>query len=177
MDEEQVVLVDANDNEIGLMDKMQAHKEGKLHRAISVLIFNSKKQLLLQKRAASKYHSPGLWTNTCCSHPRMNENPHETAIRRLNEEMGITCPLEFKFSLTYKAQLDNGLIEHEYDYIYVGQCDSIPEPNPEEVSEWRYADMEEIGKQIKLAPGSFTPWFKLIVEAIEKDSDYLRVGP
>ena len=168
MEEEQVVLVDANDNEIGVMDKMQAHKEGRLHRAVSVLIFNSEKQLLLQKRAASKYHSPGLWTNTCCSHPRANEPAHETAVRRLHEEMGITCPLEFKFSLTYKAHLDNGLIEHEFDYIYVGQSDAIPEPNPEEVSEWRYADMGEILKQIKSHPDLFTPWFKLIMDAIEK---------
>ncbi len=164
MEKEYVVLVDSEDTEIGVMDKIQAHKEGKLHRAISVLIFNSKQQLLLQKRAAIKYHSPGLWSNTCCSHPRQNEKNHQAASRRLKEEMGLDCHLNFLFNLTYKLNLEDNLIEHEYDYIYVGQSDTLPNPDSKEVSEWRYEDIQSIEREIKLNPHAFTPWFKLIME-------------
>jgi len=167
MGTEHVVLVDFEDNEIGVMDKMQAHKDGKLHRAISVLIFNSKRQLLLQKRSDIKYHSPGLWSNTCCSHPRIHEKSHEAAIRRLKEEMGLDCHLDFLFNLTYKLNLENNLIEHEFDHVYVGQSDALPHPDTSEVSEWRFENLATIEKEINSNPSAFTSWFKLILQQIK----------
>ncbi len=164
MEKEHVILVDSQDNEIGVMGKLQAHKDGQLHRAISVLIFNSKQQLLLQKRSDIKYHSPGLWSNTCCSHPRLHEKSHEAAIRRLREEMGLDCQLEFLFNLTYKLELENNLIEHEFDYVYVGKSDSLPCPDTKEVSEWRYEDLKSIENEIHSNPYAFTSWFKLILK-------------
>ncbi len=167
MPQEQVILVDEHDNELGLMEKMQAHREGKLHRALSIFIFNSKKQLLLQKRASGKYHSAGLWTNTCCSHPRKNETVTTAANRRLQEEMGISCLLQYQFKFIYKAQLENNLIEHELDYVYTGHNDVAPVPNAEEVSDYRYASMEEIEKDLKLNPQNYTAWFTLIFERVK----------
>jgi isopentenyl-diphosphate delta-isomerase len=144
MPEEYVILVDEQDHELGLMEKMQAHREGKLHRAFSVFIFNSKKQLLLQRRAYNKYHSAGLWTNACCSHPRKGETPEIAANRRLQEEMGMTCTLTYRFIYRYEAKLENGFTEHELDYVYTGVTDALPVINSEEVSEYRYASLEEI---------------------------------
>jgi isopentenyl-diphosphate delta-isomerase len=159
--EEFVVLVDEQDNELGLMEKMQAHVEGKLHRAVSVFIFNSKKQLLLQKRADGKYHSPGLWTNTCCSHPREGESVKHAAIRRLNEEMQLSCPLKLAFTFVYNARLDNGLTEYEYDHVFTGIADGLPKPDPNEVAEWRYITVDKLDAELKANPAQYTEWFKI----------------
>jgi isopentenyl-diphosphate delta-isomerase len=156
-----VVLVDGQDNEVGTMEKMQAHVEGKLHRAVSVFIFNSKKHLLLQKRADGKYHSPGLWTNTCCSHPREGESVKHAAIRRLEEEMQLSCPLKHAFSFIYNAKLDNGLTEHEYDHVFTGIADSAPKPNAAEVSQWRYVTVDKLDEELRANPKQFTEWFKI----------------
>jgi len=158
---EYVVLVDEQDKMLGTMEKMQAHQEGKLHRAVSVFIFNSKHELLLQKRADEKYHSAGLWTNTCCSHPRPNEAPELAAHRRLDEEMGLDCDLKFAFTFIYKAHLDNNLTEHELDYVYIGATDSLPKNNPAEVSDWKYISVNELDTDIKLHPNKYTEWFKI----------------
>src|ERR1700752_3630137 len=166
---EYVVLVDEQDKELGTMEKLQAHREGKLHRAISVFIFNSEKKLLLQKRAAGKYHSAGLWTNTCCSHPKPNENTEHAATRRLREEMGMNCKLNHVFSFTYFAVFDNNLSEHEFDHVFFGDSDAVPKPNPEEISDWRYVGMEEIESQLKQNPEQFTAWFKLIFSKIKSE--------
>ena len=167
MNPEYVVLVDEHDKELGTMEKLQAHREGKLHRAISVFIFNSQKKLLLQKRTTNKYHSAGLWTNTCCSHPYPNETPGNAATRRLQEEMGLVCKLHHVFSFTYSAKFENNLSEHEFDHVFFGTSDTVPKPNPEEVSEWKYADMQEIETQLKQNPEQFTVWFKLIFERVK----------
>ena len=167
MPQEYVILVDEQDHELGLMEKMQAHYEGKLHRALSVFVFNSKKEMLLQKRANSKYHSAGLWTNTCCSHPRKNETVESAANRRLQEEMGMSCELNYKFNFIYKTKFENNLIENDLDYVYVGFSDVAPIPNPEEVSEYRYASIQEIENDLKLNPHNYTEWFKLIFERVK----------
>ncbi|MGZ3862714.1 MAG: isopentenyl-diphosphate Delta-isomerase [Bacteroidia bacterium] len=164
---EEVILVDENDRETGRMEKLQAHHEGKLHRAFSVFIFNSAGELLLQKRAHGKYHSAGLWTNTCCSHPRSGENTDAAANRRLHEEMGIYCGLKHKFAFIYRAELENGLIEHELDHVYTGVSNDLPNPDPAEVDTWKYLTTEEIEKDMQLNPSSYTAWFKLIFPRIK----------
>ncbi|MBC7552815.1 MAG: isopentenyl-diphosphate Delta-isomerase [Taibaiella sp.] len=158
---EMVVLVDEQDNETGTMEKQQAHVEGKLHRAISIFIFNSKKQLLLQKRAEGKYHSPNLWTNTVCSHPRPGETVKQAAIRRLAEEMQLSCPLKHAFSFTYNAKLSNGLIEHEFDHVFTGLADGLPKPNKDEVGAWRYITLDKLDEELTTHPEQFTEWFKI----------------
>lgn len=165
---EQVILVDENDQEIGLMDKMEAHEKGLLHRAFSVFIFNTKGEMLLQRRAASKYHSPNLWTNTCCSHPRKNETGLEAANRRLMEEMGMTCQLNYAFQFTYKVALDQGLYEHELDHVYIGTSDNKPVINPAEVSEFTYQSIDTILAQIKTNPEDYTEWFKICLNEVLK---------
>ena len=162
----EVILVDENDNEIGTEEKMKAHQEGKLHRAFSIFIFNSKGELLLQKRAKSKYHSGGLWSNTCCSHPMPGEALEKTVHRRLIEEMGFDCELKEIFSFTYKAKFDNGLIEHEYDHVFIGKFDGKPTPNPEEVDEWKWIDVEELKKGIQENPDNYTYWLKASIDKI-----------
>jgi isopentenyl-diphosphate Delta-isomerase len=162
--EEFVVLVDKEDNELGLMEKQQAHIAGLLHRAFSVFIFNSRGELMLQQRAASKYHSPTLWTNTCCSHPRENETYLEAAHRRLVEEMGFDCDLSFKFKFIYKANLDNGLTEHELDYVFIGLYDGEPNLNSSEVMAYRWVEMEDLKKDIAKNPQNYTAWFKIIFD-------------
>ena len=161
---EQVLLVDENDQEIGIMEKMQAHREGLLHRAFSVLIFNSKNELLLQKRAVKKYHSGGLWTNTCCSHPRPEEQIVTAANRRLKEEMGIQAELNPLFHFIYKTELDNDMIEHELDHVLIGTSDSLPNLNPEEAEDYRFISLAELNKEIKAFPDNFTVWFKIIIQ-------------
>ncbi len=176
--EEQVVLVDGDDHAVGTMGKIQAHREGQLHRALSVFVFNNEGELLLQKRADSKYHSPGLWTNTSCSHPRPGENIADAASRRLAEEMGMSCALTFVFSFTYRSELDQGMIEHEIDHVFVGRTDDVPEPDSSEVSDWAYADLEEIRNQIETTPDRFTSWFPLCFErVIENISGSLQHKP
>ena len=161
---EQVILVDEDDNEIGVMEKMQAHVEAKMHRAFSVFIFNSKNELMLHKRASHKYHSGGLWTNTCCSHPSPGETTINAAHRRLGEEMGFDCPLEEKFSFTYCKKLDNELTENELDHVFTGQYNDKPLLNPEEVEDWRWISLEELKKSIHSNPHDYTEWFKIIVQ-------------
>ena len=172
--EEFVILVDLDDQEIGKMEKMQAHVEAKLHRAFSVFIFNSKGELLLQQRAFTKYHTPGLWTNTCCSHPRHGETTAEAAHRRMVEEMGFDCDFEEVFSFHYKAKFSNELTEHEIDHVFVGFSDQAPVINPEEVAEYRYANMETLAKEIKDMPENFTIWFRI---AFDRVNEYFQKHP
>ena len=164
MKKENVVLVDRNDNPMGLMPKLEAHEKGVLHRAFSVFILNQKSQLMLQRRALDKYHSPGLWTNTCCSHPRESESNIEAGVRRLKEEMGFTTPLKSMFSFIYKSKFDNGLTEHEFDHVLLGYYDKPPFINAIEVSEWKWMSLDKIILEIKNKPEEFTVWFKIIFE-------------
>lgn len=156
-----IILVDENDRELGVMEKMEAHLKGHLHRAFSVFIFNENGDMLLQKRASSKYHSGGLWTNTCCSHPRPNESLTDAANRRLMEEMGMECELQHKFSFIYKCGLDNNLMEHELDHVFTGVTNMIPVLNRDEVEDYRYLSKEELKKEIADSPHLFTEWFKI----------------
>jgi isopentenyl-diphosphate delta-isomerase len=167
MNEEYVVLVDENDKEIGTMEKLQAHVEGKLHRAVSVILFNSQKQMLLQKRADGKYHSAGLWSNACCSHPRPGENSLDAAKRRLYEELGIRCELQKMFEFSYNLKLDKNLYEHEFDHVYAGISNDIPLPDPSEVSDWKYTDVARVRKEIEENPSRFTEWFILIMDRLK----------
>lgn len=157
-----VVLVDKNDNQIGVMPKMEAHEKAVLHRAFSVFTFNNKGELLLQQRAASKYHSPLLWTNTCCSHQREGETNIEAGMRRLQEEMGFTTPLKEVFSFIYKAPFDNGLTEHELDHVMVGNFDGEPNINREEVESYKWMLLEDVKNDIENNPKIYTAWFKII---------------
>ncbi|MES2704741.1 MAG: isopentenyl-diphosphate Delta-isomerase [Bacteroidota bacterium] len=158
---EYVVLVNELDVEQGTMEKIQAHREGRLHRAISVFIFNSRGEMLLQQRAAGKYHSSLLWTNACCSHPRHHESMYDAAVRRLREEMGIACELQKIFTFLYKARLDNELTEHELDHVFTGISDDAPLPDPAEVAAWRYIKMDDLDAEIAGNPAAFTEWFKI----------------
>ena len=164
MIEEQVVLVDENDNQLGLMPKMEAHQKAILHRAFSVFIFNTKNELMLQQRALHKYHSPGLWTNTCCSHQRNGESNLDAGKRRLQEEMGFVAPLQETTSFIYKTPFDNGLTEHELDHILVGNYEKDPIINPEEVAAWKWMPLEDVKKDIINNPDLYTAWFKIIFE-------------
>lgn len=163
---EQVVLVDKNDNPIGLMEKLEAHEKGLLHRAFSVLLFNDQQELLLQRRALDKYHCGGLWTNTCCSHPRPEEDVEDAAKRRLKEEMGIACDLQKSFEFIYKAEFDNGLTEHEYDHVFVGKFSGDPVINTNEVADWKYLALDAIRKDMSHHPYHYTPWFRIILEKL-----------
>ncbi|MBB3058436.1 isopentenyl-diphosphate Delta-isomerase [Mucilaginibacter gotjawali] len=163
---ESVMLVNAKGQAIGTMDKMAAHTSGTLHRAFSVFIFNSNGQLLLQQRAFDKYHSGGLWTNTCCSHPRLGEMTIDAARRRLKEEMGIESELTELFQFTYRHEFDNGLIEHEYDHVFIGICDQTPEPNPTEVAGFKYVEADNLILSLIEHPGEFTAWFKICFEKV-----------
>ncbi len=164
MKEELVILVDEKDNQIGLMPKMEAHEKAVLHRAFSVFIFNSKNELMLQQRALHKYHSPGLWTNTCCSHQRAGESNIDAGMRRLQEEMGFTAPLEETISFIYKAPFDNGLTEHELDHILLGYYDEQPTINKEEVAAWKWMNLEDVKTNIAQHPKDYTEWFKIIFD-------------
>lgn len=164
MEEEKVILVNEKDEPIGLMPKMEAHEKGLLHRAFSVFVFNDKNELMLQQRALSKYHSPGLWTNTCCSHQREGESNIEAGKRRLQEEMGFTTDLKDTMAFIYKAPFDNGLTEHEFDHILVGNFNDIPNLNPEEVSAWKWMKLEDVQKDMQTHPERYTEWFKIIFD-------------
>ena len=168
MNEDNVILVDVHDKQIGLMPKLEAHEKGVLHRAFSVFIFNNKGELMLQRRAFSKYHSPGLWTNTCCSHQRDGESNILAAKRRLNEEMGFVTELIEKTSFVYKANFDNGLTEHELDHIIVGKYNHSPVINSSEVDSWKWMSMEDIRNNINDQPHNYTAWFKIIFEKYYK---------
>lgn len=173
MIEEKVILVDENDNQLGLMPKMEAHEKALLHRAFSVFIFNKKNELMLQQRALHKYHSPGLWTNTCCSHQREGEQNIEAGKRRLEEEMGFVTDLNETTSFIYKAPFDNGLTEHELDHIMVGYFEDNPNINPDEVADWKWMPLEDVKKDISNHPELYTAWFKII---FEKFYEYININ-
>lgn len=162
MREEELILVTPMDKPIGLIPKMEAHQKGLLHRAFSVFIINNSNQLMLQRRALHKYHSPGLWTNTCCSHQRDGENNIDAGIRRLKEEMGFETPLKYLFNFIYKVDLDNGLTEHELDHVMLGHYEQDPIINKEEVSEWKWMNIEETKADIARNPKNYTAWFFII---------------
>lgn len=161
---EEVILVDEHDNPLGLMEKMEAHEKGLLHRAFSVFVINENNELLLQQRAFSKYHSGGLWTNTCCSHPRNGETSLEAANRRLQEEMGFQCPLTHLLHFIYRAELDKGLTEHELDHVFVGTWRGNPDINTQEVASYKWMEVELLEKDIAAQPELYTEWFKIIYQ-------------
>jgi len=164
MTEENVILVNAKDEQIGLMPKLEAHEKAVLHRAFSVFILNRKGELMLQQRAAHKYHSPLLWTNTCCSHQRDGESNLEAGKRRLFEEMGFTCALKEIFSFIYRAPFDNGLTEHELDHVMVGEYEENPKINTDEVNDFKWMTLEAVKSDIESQPEIYTEWFKIIFE-------------
>ena len=157
----QVILVNEQDERIGVMGKLSAHEKGLLHRAFSIFVFNSKGELLLQQREINKYHSGGLWTNTCCGHPAPGEKLLDAANRRLMEEMGMTCSLNHLFTFTYKANLDHALIEHEIDHVFFAVSDELPLLNPDEAEAYRYESPESLLKEMDIHPNKFTEWFKI----------------
>lgn len=159
-----VILVDPNDNEVGVMEKLEAHEKGLLHRAFSIFVFNDKKELLLQRRALNKYHSAGLWTNTCCSHQAPGETTLGAGHRRLNEEMGMSCELIQVFHFLYKAELENNLIEHELDHVMIGFSNTEPQINTQEVCEFKWITIEDLVFDMKQHPQHYTVWFNLIFE-------------
>jgi len=170
---EEVILVNERDEQVGSMEKMEAHRKGVLHRAFSVFIFNDKNEMLLQQRATSKYHSGGLWTNACCSHPRPGEQTEAAAARRLHEELGFTIPLSKIFDFHYNAAFDNGLTEHEFDHVYVGTYTGKIAPNPSEVQDYCYKSMDEISATIQSHPHKYTAWFCI---AFPKVAEWLQSG-
>lgn len=164
MEEEKVVLVDLQDQQLGTMGKMEAHEKAVLHRAFSIFILNSNQELLLQQRAFGKYHSPGLWTNTCCSHQREGESNLEAGNRRMMEEMGMTVPLQELFTFIYKASFDNGLTEHELDHVMVGFSDEEPKINTDEVASFKWMSLEALKKDLVKNPNDYTVWFAIIFD-------------
>ncbi|VWD04473.1 isopentenyl-diphosphate delta-isomerase [Burkholderia lata] len=162
--DEQLVLIDADDMPVGTCGKMQVHREGLLHRAFSIFVFDSQGRLLLQQRAFGKYHSGGLWTNTCCGHPRPGETLGDATLRRLNEEMGFSCELRKVDTLLYRATLANGLVEHEFTHIHVGVFDGLPMPDPAEAAAWKWIDVSELVRWLDAEPAIFTVWFRYMVE-------------
>ena len=164
MEEEKVILVDVNDEPIGLMNKMEAHEKALLHRAFSVFVLNSNNEIMLQQRASHKYHSPLLWTNTCCSHQRAGETNLQAGARRLEEEMGFVVPLKELFSFIYKAPFDNGLTEHELDHVMIGYSNEEPVINPDEAESWKWMKIEDIKNDMENHPEIYTVWFKIIFD-------------
>ena len=164
--DEQVILVDSSDREKGTMGKEQAHREGRLHRAFSVFLFNEAGELLLQRRAAGKYHSAGLWTNSCCSHPRPGETAMEAAVRRTKEEMGITASVEKLFDFVYFTPLENGYFEYEFDHVFFGKTNEQPRPDPAEVMDTKWMSAEAIAADLDANPSAYTFWFQLIFKDI-----------
>lgn len=169
MGTQEVVLVNEKDEVLGTMEKLRAHEEGILHRAFSVMIFNSRGEMLIQQRAQDKYHCGGLWTNACCSHPRLDETPKEGAQRRLKEEMGFTTNVEFLGSFIYKVKFDNGLTEHEFDHMFCGNYDENPNPNSEEVEDWKFISMNDLLKDVEYQPENYTFWFRDILKNRSKE--------
>lgn len=162
-----VILIDPLDRMIGSADKLEVHRRGALHRAFSILIFNSQGKLLLQRRAMTKYHSRGLWSNTCCGHPRPGETTEAAARRRLSEEMGLDCKLREIFSFTYEADLEDGLIEHELVHVFCGNSDEDPTLNPSEADEWKWVNLSTLVTDMKKRPNQFTSWFRICVDSID----------
>ena len=163
-----VILVDKNDNELGYMNKMEVHQKALLHRAISVFLFNSKGEWLLQRRDSNKYHSGGLWTNATCSHPYPGETSYDAANRRLMEELGIKCNLTELFTFIYKENLDNDLTEYELDHVFYGFTDQMPQVNSDEVMDWKYISSENLIHDVNLYPDNYTVWFKKIIYKVHE---------
>lgn len=162
-----LILVDENDRPVGKMEKLPVHEQGLLHRAFSIFIFNKKGEILLQQRADNKYHSAGFWSNTCCSHPEFGEDTKEAAKKRLKEEMGLDCELEFKFKFIYKAEFANGLTEHELDHVYFGITDELPIPDKLEVNSWKYLGIKELEKDITEQPKNYTEWLTICLPEVK----------
>ena len=162
-----MILVDEHDNDRGFMDKMEAHQKGLIHRAFSIFIFNSKGEMLLQQRALNKYHSAGLWSNACCSHPYPGEEIGDAAARRLREELGFGTSLEKIFDFIYQVSFENGLVENEFDHVFVGHYDGSIKANPEEVNDYLFKSMEQIGLELRSRPEMYTEWFKISFPKIE----------
>lgn len=165
-DLEQVILVNENDEVIGADEKMNTHREGKLHRAFSIFVFNVRGQLLLQQRSSVKYHSSGLWSNTCCGHPRPGESTASAALRRLEEEMGFVCDLREVFQFTYRVRLSEEMSEHEYDHVLMGVFDGEPRPDKDEVDDWKWLDLDAVRHDMREHPERYTYWFKVSLDAI-----------
>ena len=170
MDRNNVILVDEDDLPLGEMDKLEAHEKGILHRAFSVFIYNEMGQMLIHQRADHKYHGAGLWTNACCSHPQWGEDTKVSALQRLAYEMGLQCDLEFKFSFLYKTEVENNLIEHEFDHVFMGVTGLPPVPNPEEVKDYKWIYPIELRKDIEQNPSQYTFWFKQILDMLNTKS-------
>jgi isopentenyl-diphosphate delta-isomerase len=166
-----VILVDENDRPIGVCEKQSAHIDGVLHRAISVFVFDpTGRRMLLQQRALDKYHSGGLWSNACCSHPAPNESTLEAAHRRLVEELGFDCPLEFAFSFIYRAEVGGSLVEHEFDHVFIGRCDARVEPHPAEIAAVEWVDVDWILRDVEARPDRYSPWFRIALDEMRKRS-------
>lgn len=161
-----VILVDELDQQVGVMEKMEVHRKGILHRAFSVFVFNDKGEMLIHQRAHKKYHSANLWTNACCSHPLPGESTIDAANRRLEEEMGFSTKLDQAFTLTYKAQLENGLTEHELDHVFIGTYNGSVQPAPDEVQDYKYQSLDQIKNLLNHSPDLFTVWFRIIFPQI-----------
>ncbi|PKM59900.1 MAG: isopentenyl-diphosphate delta-isomerase [Firmicutes bacterium HGW-Firmicutes-4] len=166
---ENIIVVDNFDKEIGFIEKMEAHRKGILHRAFSILVVNSNNQLLLQKRSVKKYHSPGLWSNTCCSHPKYGEDLQHAIHRRLQEEMGFICELKELFSFVYKVELENNFFENEYDHVFIGRYDGEIAVNQDEVDDFKWIEINEVKTDIVDNPGLYTYWFKYLMNKVEND--------
>jgi isopentenyl-diphosphate delta-isomerase len=168
-DSDRVILVNEADDDQGTLDKFEAHRRGALHRALSVIVARADGKLLLQKRASAKYHSGGLWTNTCCSHPRAGEPVDVAAARRLAEEMGFTCPLTPLFTARYRAEVSNGLIENEFVHVFAGTFEGVPDPNPDEVGDWRWASLDEIRDAIAADSDAYSVWFRKYLDEFGRE--------
>ena len=169
-----MILVNEKDEWLGLEEKMEAHKKGLLHRAFSVFVLNSNNEVLMQQGAIDKYHSGGLWSNTCCSHPRAGESTLQAAHRRLQEEMGLDCELEKIFTFRYRAEVDNMLIENEYDHIYIGHFEGVPILNEEEVAQYKFVGLDELTEWVESEPETFTVWFRMVLPKFVEHSRLLK---
>ncbi|MDQ3193257.1 MAG: isopentenyl-diphosphate Delta-isomerase [Bacteroidota bacterium] len=165
---EYLILVDENDRQLGKQEKLLVHQLGLLHRAFSVFVFNTKGELLLQQRADEKYHSPGIWTNTCCSHPNDGEELKDAVNRRLIQEMGMSCKTQFAFSFIYKVKFENGLTENEYDHVFFGVTDDLPKPEKQEVKDWKYISLTSLETEINQNPENYSEWMKICLPELRK---------
>ncbi len=174
---DRVILVDEQDKMIGIGEKLNVHLKGQLHRAFSVFIFDASGRLLIQKRAATKYHSGGLWSNTCCGHPRPGEEIRDAALRRLQEEMGIDCPIEKSVTFVYTVMVDNGLIEHEYDHVFIGTFDGIPSPDANEVQDWQWVEWDSLKEDMLQNQRKYTRWLSIAIKKFANEYGIVTKKP